>query len=52
MPINLHGDYEFTENDEVEDLYELLCDVKLQFPDVEGFCWAFIKLIFVHILNI
>ncbi|VDK46614.1 unnamed protein product [Anisakis simplex] len=35
-PMNVDADYKPTDDDEVEDLYELLADVRLKHPDVEG----------------
>lgn len=35
-PLSIDFDYEQTINDEVEDLYELLVEVKRHHPDIEG----------------
>uniref|UniRef100_A0A0M3I1U6 Diphthine--ammonia ligase n=1 Tax=Ascaris lumbricoides TaxID=6252 RepID=A0A0M3I1U6_ASCLU len=35
-PVNISAHYEPTDDDEVEDLYALIRDVKVQHPDVEG----------------
>lgn len=34
--MNISAHYEPTDDDEVEDLYALIRDVKVQHPDVEG----------------
>lgn len=45
--MNISAHYEPTDDDEVEDLYALIRDVKVQHPDVEGKLfdsfWSFLR---------